>query len=192
MSVRLRLQRHGRRKKPFYYIVAMDSRGSRDSKYIERLGSYDPNVSPAKIDLNTDRAFTWLDYGAEPTNTVRAILSYKGVMYKKHLQRGVKKGALTQEEADKKLAEWLEQKSEKISSKMEKIQAETQKAEQERLEAEKKVNEARIEELKKKTEEMAKEAVKQDSEEQDEESGEDTSDESSQEESGDDASEDKK
>lgn len=110
MPVRLRLQRHGRKQRPFYFIVAADSRARRDGKFIARIGSYDPTTVPATIELDRDQALDWLNKGAEPTNTVRAILSYKGVMYKKHLQRGVSKGAFSQEEADKKFEEWLNSK----------------------------------------------------------------------------------
>lgn len=159
MAARIRLQRHGRRKQPYYFIVVMDSRASRDSKYIERLGSYDPNVEPPKMEVNIERAYKWLEAGAQPTPTVRSILSHNGVLYKKHLQRGVKKGALTQEEADKKLAEWLEAKSREKDAQLEKLKEQADKIEQERLEAERKINEQRAEELKKQSEEQAKEAV---------------------------------
>lgn len=108
MAVKIRLQRHGRGKRPFYHIVASDSRARRDGKYIERLGDYNPLTSPATIHLDVDKAVDWLMKGAEPTDTVHAILKYKGATYRKHLLRGVEKGALTQEAADKKFAEWLE------------------------------------------------------------------------------------
>jgi small subunit ribosomal protein S16 len=108
MAVKIRLQRHGRGKRPFYHIVASDSRTKRDGKYIERLGDYNPLTSPATIHLDVDKTVDWLLKGAEPTDTVHAILKYKGATFKKHLQRGVEKGALTQEAADKKFAEWVE------------------------------------------------------------------------------------
>lgn len=108
MAVKIRLQRHGRGKRPFYHIVATDSRARRDGKYIERLGDYNPLTSPATIHLNVDRAVDWLLMGAETTETVHAILKYKGVTFKKHLQRGVAKGAMSQEEADKKFSEWAD------------------------------------------------------------------------------------
>ena len=108
MAVKIRLQRHGRGKRPFYHIVASDSRARRDGKYIERLGDYNPLTSPATIHLDVDKTVDWLMKGAEPTDTVHAILKYKGATFKKHLLRGVEKGALTQEAADKKFAEWLE------------------------------------------------------------------------------------
>jgi len=108
MAVKIRLQRHGRGKRPFYHIVASDSRTKRDGKYIERLGDYNPLTSPATIHLDVDKTVDWLMKGAEPTDTVHAILKYKGATYKKHLLRGVAKGVLTQEAADKKFAEWLD------------------------------------------------------------------------------------
>lgn len=108
MAVKIRLQRHGRGKRPFYHIVASDSRARRDGKYIERLGDYNPLTSPATIHLDVDKTVDWLMKGAEPTDTVHAILKYKGATYKKHLLRGVAKGVLTQEAADKKFGEWLD------------------------------------------------------------------------------------
>ncbi|GAA4338038.1 hypothetical protein GCM10023149_47790 [Mucilaginibacter gynuensis] len=117
MATKIRLQRHGKKGKPFYYIVVADSRAPRDGRFIERLGSYNPNTNPATIDINFDKTFEWVDNGAQPTDTCRAILSYKGVLYKKHLQGGVKKGALSQEQADAKFAEWLDQKDGKITGK---------------------------------------------------------------------------
>src|ERR1700761_2591929 len=117
MATKIRLQRHGKKGKPFYYIVVADARAPRDGRFIERLGSYNPNTNPATIDINFDKTLTWVNNGAQPTDTCRAILSYKGVMYKKHLQGGVKKGALTEEQAEAKFTAWLEQKDGKISSK---------------------------------------------------------------------------
>ncbi len=117
MATKIRLQRHGKKGKPFYYIVVADARAPRDGRFIERLGSYNPNTNPATIDINFDKAFSWINNGAQPTDTCRAILSYNGLLYKKHLQGGVKKGALTQEQADAKFAEWVEQKQAKISGK---------------------------------------------------------------------------
>ena len=108
MAVKIRLQRHGRGKRPFYHIVASDSRTKRDGKYIERLGDYNPLTSPATIHLNVDKTVEWLLKGAEPTDTVHAILKYKGATYKKHLLRGVAKGVMTAEAAEKKFAEWVE------------------------------------------------------------------------------------
>ena len=117
--VKLRLRRQGRKGKPFYYIVAADARAPRDGRFIERIGSYNPNTNPATIDLNLDDAVRWLSKGAVPTDTCRAILSYKGAMYKHHLNKGVKKGALTQDQADAKFATWLVEKENKVSAKVE-------------------------------------------------------------------------
>ncbi len=115
--VKIRLQRHGRKRKPFYYIVAADERAPRDGRFIERIGSYNPNTNPATIDLNLEDAVRWLGNGAIPTNTCRAILSYKGAMHKHHLNKGVAKGALTQDQADAKFAAWLEEKEGRIQAK---------------------------------------------------------------------------
>lgn len=115
MPVKIRLQRKGRKRAPFYHIVIADSRAPRDGKFIERIGSYNPMTSPATIELDNDKAYDWMTKGAQPTETVRSILRFKGVLYKKHLQRGVKKGSLTQEEADTKLAAWIEAKEAKIA-----------------------------------------------------------------------------
>lgn len=117
MPVKLRLQRHGRKKRPFYFIVAVDSRVKRDGKFIERLGTYNPTTVPAQIDLDTDKALDWLHKGAQPTDTVRAILSYKGVMFKKHLMRGVAKGAMTAEEAEAKFTAFMEEREKQIANK---------------------------------------------------------------------------
>lgn len=117
MATKIRLQRHGKKGKAFYYIVVADARAPRDGRFIERLGSYNPNTNPATINIDFDKTLDWVNTGAQPTDTCRAILGYKGVMYKKHLQGGVKKGALTQEQADSKFSEWTEQKENKISGK---------------------------------------------------------------------------
>lgn len=119
MAVRLRLQRKGRKKAPFYHIVVADARSPRDGRFIEKIGTYNPLTVPATIELNRDRAFEWLMQGAQPTDTVNAILRFKGVLYKKHLQLGVNKGALTQEQADAKLVAWIEQKEGRISARKE-------------------------------------------------------------------------
>ncbi|MET4081212.1 small subunit ribosomal protein S16 [Pedobacter sp. UYP30] len=119
MATKIRLQRFGKKGKPFYHVVIADSRSPRDGKFIERLGSYNPNTNPATIDLDFDKTLAWVNKGAEPTDTVRAILSYKGILYKKHLEGGVKKGALTEEQAAEKFTAWLEAKSGKISGKSE-------------------------------------------------------------------------
>jgi small subunit ribosomal protein S16 len=110
MPVKIRLQRKGRRKRPFYHIVIADSRAPRDGKFIEKIGTYNPMTVPATIELDRMSAYDWLMKGAQPTDTVRAILRFKGVLYRKHLMRGVAKGALTQEEADRKFQEWIDTK----------------------------------------------------------------------------------
>lgn len=118
MAVKIRLQRKGRKKRPFYHIVVADARAPRDGRFIEKLGTYNPMTSPATIDLDRDAAFAWLMKGAQPTDTARAILRFKGVLYKKHLERGVAKGALTQEQADAKYQAWIEEKDAKIASRV--------------------------------------------------------------------------
>jgi len=117
MATKIRLQRFGKKGKPFFHVVVADSRSPRDGKFIERLGSYNPNTNPATIEINFDKTLDWVNKGAEPTDTCRAILSYKGVLYKKHLEGGVKKGALTAEQAEAKFAEWLSAKDSKIEGK---------------------------------------------------------------------------
>ena len=124
MSVKIRLQRKGRKKRPFYHIVIADARAKRDGKFIEKIGTYNPMTSPATIDLDRDRAFDWLMQGAQPTETARSILRFKGVMYRKHLQRGVKKGALTQEQAEGMYQDWINAKDEKIQARVEKSEQE--------------------------------------------------------------------
>ena len=144
MPVKIRLQRHGKKGKPFYWIVAADSRSKRDGKYLEKLGTYNPNVNPAEINLDIDGSLQWLRNGAQPTDTARAILSYKGVMLKKHLAEGVTKGALTEEQAEEKFNAWVEEKAKAISNKEAKLADAKAKAKAEALEAEKAVNEARV------------------------------------------------
>ena len=117
MATKIRLQRHGKKGKPFYYIVVADARAPRDGRFIERVGSYNPNTNPATIDINFDKTLDWVNKGAQPTDTCRAILSYKGILYKKHLQGGLKKGALTEEQVESKFQEWLDQKEGKITGK---------------------------------------------------------------------------
>jgi small subunit ribosomal protein S16 len=136
MAVRIRLQRHGKKGKPFYHIVVADGRSKRDGRYIERIGSYNPNVNPATIDLNFDRALHWVKVGADPSDTMRAILSYKGVLMKNHLDRGVIKGAMTQEQADAKFAKWLEEKEGKIAAKSDRVAKEAEDAKKKALAAE--------------------------------------------------------
>ncbi len=141
MATKIRLQRHGKKGKPFYYIVVADSRAPRDGRFIERLGSYNPNTNPATIDINFDKTLNWVNDGAQPTDTVRAILSYKGVLYKKHLQGGVKKGALTEEQADAKFTAWLEQKDGKITGKKSNLSSAKEEAKKAALLAEAKKKE---------------------------------------------------
>ncbi len=116
MSVKIRLQRRGRKKQPFYHIVVADARAPRDGKFIEKIGTYNPMTSPATIDLDRDRAYDWLLKGAQPTDTARAILRFKGVLYKKHLMRGVNKGAMTEEQAEAKYQEWIAAKEAKVEA----------------------------------------------------------------------------
>ncbi|MBD3748316.1 MAG: 30S ribosomal protein S16 [Sphingobacteriales bacterium] len=142
MATKIRLQRHGKKGRPFYYIVVADSRSPRDGKFIERLGSYNPNTNPATIDLNFDKAVNWISTGATPTDTAKAILSYKGVLYRNHLNGGVAKGALTQEQADAKFAAWLEGKEGKIQSKKDGLLSSKEAVKKAALEAETKKKEA--------------------------------------------------
>ena len=121
MSVKLRLQRQGRKKQPFYYIVVADSRAPRDGRFIDRVGSYNPNTDPATINLDIDRSVDWLRKGAQPSDTVRAILSYKGVLYKNHLLKGVTKGVMTEEQANEKFMAWEREKESKIQNKRDSI-----------------------------------------------------------------------
>jgi small subunit ribosomal protein S16 len=144
MPVRIRLQRHGKKGKPFYWIVAADSRAKRDGKFLDKLGVYNPNTNPATIDLNLDSAVQWLHNGAQPTDTARAILSYKGALLKHHLDGGVRKGALTQEQADAKLAAWLEEKANAVNAKKDGLSKAKADAKAEALKAEKAANEKRM------------------------------------------------
>ena len=144
MSVKIRLQRHGKKGKPFYWVVAADARSKRDGKFLEKLGTYNPNTNPATIDLNIEKAAQWLHNGAQPTDTARAILSYTGALLKHHLDGGVRKGALTQEQADAKLAAWLEEKANKVDAKKAGLSKADADAKAKALKAEKEANEKRI------------------------------------------------
>tara|TARA_R110002050_G_C8805819_1_gene503244 strand:+ start:160 stop:696 length:537 start_codon:yes stop_codon:yes gene_type:complete len=155
MSVKIRLQRHGKKGKPFYWVVAADARAKRDGKYLEKIGTYNPNVNPAVIDLDVDLAVKWLQNGAQPTDTAKNILSYKGAMLKNHLVGGVRKGALTQEQADEKFNAWLKEKATKIADKEAGLSKADSEAKAKALAAEKAVNEARIEAAKPVVEEEA-------------------------------------
>lgn len=143
MPVRIRLQRHGKKGKPFYWIVAADARAKRDGKFLEKLGIYNPNTNPATIELNVDNSVTWLQNGAQPSHTARRILSYKGAMLKHHLLGGVAKGALTEEEAEKKFEAWVKDKELAISKKAKDIETAKAKSKDEALKAEKEVSEKR-------------------------------------------------
>ena len=144
MSVKIRLQRHGKKGKPFYWIVAADARAKRDGRFLEKLGTYNPNTNPATVNLDVDGAVKWLQNGAQPTDTAKTILSYKGAMLKNHLVGGVRKGALTEEQAEEKFQAWLEEKVGKVASKEENVAKEKSEAKAKALEAEKAVNEARV------------------------------------------------
>lgn len=143
MPVKIRLQRHGKKGKPFYWIVAADVRAKRDGKFLEKLGIYNPNTNPATVEVNVEQALEWLQNGAQPTNTARTLLSYRGVMYKHHLQGGVSKGALTQEEAEKKFDAWLEEKNAKIQSKVDGLTKQADESRSVRLAAEKEISDKR-------------------------------------------------
>ena len=142
MATKIRLQRHGKKGKPFYYIVVADARSPRDGKFIERIGSYNPNTNPATIEINFDKAVNWISTGATPTDTTKAILSYKGVLYMNHLNGGIAKGALTQEQADAKFATWLEGKDGKIQAKKDGLSSNKDAVKKAALEAETKKKEA--------------------------------------------------
>ncbi len=143
MAVKIRLARHGKKGYAFYHIVAADSRAPRDGKFIEKLGTYNPNTNPATIDLDFEKALGWLLKGAQPTDTCRAILSYKGVLYKKHLLGGVAKGAFTEAEAEARFNKWLGEKQGKIDAKTNKLDADAKSAAKARQAAEAKVSEER-------------------------------------------------
>ena len=144
MSVKIRLQRHGKKGKPFFHIVVADSRARRDGKFIEKLGIYNPITNPATIELDVDGAVKWLNNGAQPSDTARAILSYKGALYKKHLQGGVAKGAFDEAEAEKRFNAWLEEKEKAVENKKESLTKKQKEAKKAALEAEAKVNQDRI------------------------------------------------
>ncbi len=143
MPVKIRLQRHGKKGKPFYWIVAADSRATRDGKFLEKLGIYNPNTNPATIEIGIDSSVKWLQNGAQPTDTARAILSYKGVLLKHHLLGGVRKGALTEEQAEEKFNTWLADKEKTVSNKISGLDKAKADAKASALKAEKEVNEKR-------------------------------------------------
>ena len=150
MAVKIRLQRHGKKNFAFFHIVVADSRAPRDGRFIEQIGSYNPNTNPATIILDEDRALAWLNVGAQPTLVVRRILSYKGVLLRKHLNGGIAKGALTQEQADKKFADWKAQQDAKIEAKKKGLVKDAADKARAAKEAEAKVNQERAEALAKK------------------------------------------
>jgi small subunit ribosomal protein S16 len=169
MATKIRLQRFGRKGYAFYHIVVADSRAPRDGKFIERLGAYNPNTNPATIDLNFERALYWVEVGAQPTDTMRNILSREGVMLKKHLLGGVKKGAFSLEEADAKFAAWKLDKESSLSAVRVSVKDAERAENKKRFEAEKAVNEAKAAELAKKlaavrAEEAAAKAAKTEAE----------------------------
>lgn len=150
MAVKIRLARRGRKKLAIFDIVVADARAPRDGRFIEKIGTYNPNTNPASINLNDDKALQWVLNGAQPTDTARAILSYKGVLLKKHLQVGVNKGAISQETADAKFSEWKNVKDSKISGKADSLLSKKEAEKAARLAEESKVNAARAEAIAKK------------------------------------------
>jgi small subunit ribosomal protein S16 len=159
--VKIRLARRGRKKLAMYDVVVADARAPRDGRFIEKIGTYNPLTVPATIELNDERAFNWLMNGAQPSDTVKAMLSYRGIMLKKHLQIGVIKGALTQEQADTKLAAWLKDKDAKIVAKQSKATQSKEADAKARKAAETKIKEARAEAIRKKAEVAAQAAAEQ-------------------------------
>lgn len=165
MATRIRLQRHGKKGKPFYHMVIADSRAKRDGKFIEKIGTYNPNTNPATINVDFDRAMYWVGVGAEMSDTARAILHYKGVMYKSHLLKGVAKGALTEEQVESKFNEWAAAKEAKIQAKRDNLSKAQEDALAKRLAAEADVNSARAKAIEAKNtpepEAVAEEAVEE-------------------------------
>ena len=159
MSVKIRLARHGKKDYAYFHIVVADSRAPRDGRFIERIGTYNPNTNPATIELDGEKALAWMLKGAQPTDTCRRILSYKGVLLKKHLQEGVKKGALTEEVANEKWAAWVQEKEGKVQSKRSELAQSSRNAAKATLAAEAKVKETMAAAIaQKKSELAAKEA----------------------------------
>ena len=161
MAVKIRLSRRGRKKLAMYDVVVTQSRAPRDGVFIEKIGTYNPLTNPATINLNEDKALEWIMKGAQPSDTVRAMLSYKGVMIRKHLQVGVIKGALSQEEADKRFAEWKTKKDAQINARIEKLASDKEALLKDRHEKETKINESRAAALRKKQADRAKEEAAQ-------------------------------
>ncbi|MBV6484396.1 MAG: 30S ribosomal protein S16 [Flavobacteriales bacterium] len=159
MPTKIRLQRHGKKGHAFFHVVVADSRAPRDGKFIEKLGTYNPNSNPATIDISFERSLHWVKTGAQPTDTCRALLSYKGVIYKNHLDKGVLKGALTQEQADKKFAAWLSEKEGKIEGKKEGLSKAAIAAEKARFAAEQEANAKKAAEILAKSTPVVEEVV---------------------------------
>jgi len=159
MPVKIRLARHGKKARPFYHIVVADGRAPRDGKYIEKIGTYDPITKPAEIVLDFEKALSWLQKGAQPTNTCRSILSYKGVMIKNHLLKGVQKGALTEDQAEERLKTWLDEKNTKIGAIKEEEIEKKQKTRTDKFEIESKIREEKEAELKKKRSDLIEKKV---------------------------------
>ncbi len=156
MAVKIRLQRFGKKDSAFFHLVVADGRAPRDGKFIEKLGIYNPNTNPATIDINFDSTLNWLMKGAQPTDTCRAILSYRGVMMKKHLLEGVKKGALTETQAEEKFSKWQDEKSGKILGKHDRLKKESSDQASARLKNESAVKEAKAAKIAAKIAESAK------------------------------------
>ncbi|HCI54743.1 MAG TPA: 30S ribosomal protein S16 [Bacteroidales bacterium] len=159
MAVKIRLARKGRKKQAYYHIVVADSRSPRDGRFIEKIGTYNPLTDPATIEIDSDKALDWLQKGAQPTETCRAILSYKGVLIRKHLLEGVKKGAFDEAEAERRFNEWMKLKEEKIEAKKQMIEKDLDEVTKKRLEAERKISEKRAAEIAKKNAEASAKAV---------------------------------
>ena len=165
MATRIRLQRHGKKGKPVYNIVVADQRSPRDGKYIEKLGIYNPNTNPALINLDFDSTLDWMMKGAQPSDTAKAILSYKGILMKKHLLEGVRKGAFNEEEAEKRFDTWMEGKNQKVADKSQNVLKAKEDAKKATLETEKAKNEAKVKELATKKTKAAEETTEEVTEE---------------------------
>lgn len=147
MATKIRLQRHGKKSRAFYHIVAADTRAPRDGKFIEKLGTYNPNTNPATIEVDFERTLSWVKTGAEMTDTARALLSYKGILYKNHLIKGIAKGALTEAQVEEKFAKWMEEKDAKIAGKVSGLDQTAAKAKADALKLEAEVSAARAKEI---------------------------------------------
>ena len=161
MPTKMRLQRHGKKGKPFYHIVIADGRAPRDGRFIEKIGTYNPIPNPAEINLNADKALDWIQKGAQPSDTVRAILTYKGILYKNHLLKGVKKGAFSETEAEAKFQNWMKEKEDKVDAKRKNLDDISRASLKERMDAETKVNEDRAAEIAKRRKDAEDAQVKE-------------------------------